>query len=132
MAEHILGPTLASDPRAAVAELNKKDGAALGVSMRSTFYVTTESATLIMDRKASLVAADARKLVDAFAKVLHAQGPAPAGRRASRAGAEDLQQDRYARPRATPAAGGQRGRVSPAAGCVKSMQPRSGRAAAAS
>jgi len=69
MAEHILGPTLASDPRAAVAELNKKDGAALGVSMRSTFYVTTESATLIMDRKASLVVADARKLVDAFAKV---------------------------------------------------------------
>ena len=69
MAEHILGPMLGNDPRAAVAELNKKDGASLGVSMRTTFYVTTESVTLIVDRKASVVAADARKLTDAFAKV---------------------------------------------------------------
>jgi hypothetical protein len=67
--EHILGPKLGSDPRAAVAEANKKEAAALGVSMRSSFYVTAECVTLVVDRKASLVAADARKMVDAFAKV---------------------------------------------------------------
>ena len=67
--EHILGPKLSADPRVALADANKKEAGALGVSLRSTFYVTPESVTVVVDRKASLVAADARKLLDAFAKV---------------------------------------------------------------
>lgn len=67
--ERILGPKLGGDPRTAVTEANKKQASALGVSMRAEFYVTADSVTLVVDRKASLVAADARKLVDAFAKV---------------------------------------------------------------
>ena len=67
--EHVLGPKLSADPRIAVAEVNKKEAGTLGVSMRATFYVTTESVTVVVDRKASVVAADARKFVDAFEKV---------------------------------------------------------------
>ena len=66
--EHILGPKLSVDPRLAVSDAHKKEAASLGVSMRLPFFVTADAVTVVVDRKASLVASDARKLVDAFAK----------------------------------------------------------------
>jgi len=68
--EHILGPKLSgADPRLAVTASNEKPPSTLGVSgLRLPFYVAPadDSITVVVDRKASLVAADARKLVEAF------------------------------------------------------------------
>jgi hypothetical protein len=69
MAEHVLGPKLSIDPRLAVTDANKKDASSLCLSMRLPFYVTPESVSVVVERKASLVAADARKLVCAFTAV---------------------------------------------------------------
>ena len=67
--EHVLGPKLSADPRIAAAASNEKAPSTLGVSMRLPFYVTPDTVTVVVDRNKSLVAADARKLVDAFAAV---------------------------------------------------------------
>ena len=67
--QHVLGPKLSIDPRIAATASNEKPPSTLGVSMRLPFYVTSETVVVVVDRNKSLVAADARKLVDAFAAV---------------------------------------------------------------
>ena len=67
--EHVLGPKLSTEPLLAAMEANKKTPSTLGVSMRLPFFVTEEMVAVVVDRNSSLVAADARKLVDAFAAV---------------------------------------------------------------
>jgi hypothetical protein len=66
-ATHMLGPRLASDPAAALTEGNKQSASSMGISARSEFHVTETLLVLHVDKKASFVASDAKKLVAAFA-----------------------------------------------------------------
>jgi hypothetical protein len=63
-----VGPELSVDPSSAFAEGNKRAASAIGVvAGRAEYYVTDETLLLHVDRKASVVASDARKMVEAFA-----------------------------------------------------------------
>jgi hypothetical protein len=67
-ATHAVGPVLPSfDAARVVRESNKRAPASLGVAGRGDWYLADDTLLLHVDRKASFVAADARKMVDALA-----------------------------------------------------------------
>jgi hypothetical protein len=67
-ATHVCGPVLpAFDASRVVLEGNKRAPGALGVTGRGDWYLCEELLLLHVDRKASFVASDARKMADALA-----------------------------------------------------------------
>jgi hypothetical protein len=67
MSDHVVGPELSVDPSSAFAEGNKRAASSIGVAGRGEYYLTDDTLLLHVDRKASVVASDARKMVEAFA-----------------------------------------------------------------